>query len=419
MLQHPGHMIRRLAMETSGAIAIQMVIALPALIGMAALGAEMTTLYVHQKRMQQAADQAVLSAGATGLSDAQRLNAAKAMAATNGFADGVGGVSVTLNTPPKSGLHVSTSGGLEVIISRPYDLHLARLFLPSSITIKARAVSIPGRQSTGCVLALSPTAAGAITVTNQASVSNVNCEVVSNSNSASSLTMLNGTTISGPVYLAGGADLSGSAVVLGTPFVRNGVPLDDPYKAVTIPLPSALGLKCTNQTNSKGEVLAANKSLSPGRFCDGLVTGAKENIVMAPGVYYIEKQLSFNNNSTLTATSGVTVILSSGSSFGIGNGVIWRITAPISGDFSGLAFVSNRRVTGTVTVENGARLIIEGAIYLPSMNITFGTNADTSGAKCTQLIAQTITISTSLRFEADCLASNVKKIGRSQPVLSE
>lgn len=231
--------------------------------------------------------------------------------------------------------------------------------------------------------------------------------------------MLNGTTISGPVYLAGDANLASSAVVLGTPFVRNGAPLEDPYGSVSIPLPSALGLTCTNQTNSKGEVLAPKKALSPGRFCDGLVTGAKEDLVMSPGVYFIEKQLSFNNNSTLTATSGVTLVLSSGSSFGIGNGVVWRITAPLTGDFAGLAFVSNRSVTGSVSVENGAQLIIEGAIYLPAMNISFGTNAKTTGAKCTQLIAQTITIATSLSFEADCLASNVKKIGRSQPVLSE
>lgn len=419
MMQHPMYLIRRLSMETSGAIAIQMAIALPALIGMAALGAEMTTLYVHQKRMQQAADQAVLSAGATGLSAAQRLAAAKAMAATNGYTDGISGTSVVLNTPPKSGLNISTAAAQEVIISRPYDLHLARLFLPSPLTIKARAVSIPGRQSTGCVLALSATAAGAITVSNQASVSNINCEIVSNSRSTSSLTMLNGTTISGPVYLAGDANLASSAVVLGTPFVRNGAPLEDPYGSVSIPLPSALGLTCTNQTNSKGEVLAPKKALSPGRFCDGLVTGAKEDLVMSPGVYFIEKQLSFNNNSTLTATSGVTLVLSSGSSFGIGNGVVWRITAPLTGDFAGLAFVSNRSVTGSVSVENGAQLIIEGAIYLPAMNISFGTNAKTTGAKCTQLIAQTITIATSLSFEADCLASNVKKIGRSQPVLSE
>lgn len=414
---------RRLVTESTGTIAIQMAVALPALIGMAALGAEMTTLYVYQKRMQRAADQAVLSAGTTGLSGNQPLMAARAMAAANGYVDGytdsVGKTIVTLNTPPTTGPNIATASAREVIISRPYALQLARIFLPSPITVKARAVSIPGRQSTGCILALAKTANGAISVSNNnTAVSNISCEIVSNSTSSSSLAMNNLSTISGPVYLAGGASLSGGAKVLGTPFVLNGTPLDDPYSTVTIPgIPS--GTTCTTQTSSDGKVVAPQKALNPGWFCNGL-TIESGNIVMNPGVYIIDKILTLaGTTSTLTGTSGTTLVLNSGTAFSIKNGFIMRITAPLTGATAGLAIVSNRNLAGNIRVEDGAQLVIEGAVYLPSMSISFSGGGKTSGANCTQLIAQTITISTSLNFKADCSNSVVKKIGRTQPVLAE
>jgi hypothetical protein len=56
---------------------------------------------------------------------------------------------------------------------------------------------------------------------------------------------------------------------------------------------------------------------------------------------------------------------------------------------------------------------------LPSMDITFSGNSRTSGAQCTQLIARRIIVTTSLNFQANCLASNIKAIGRSQPILAE
>jgi hypothetical protein len=99
--------------------------------------------------------------------------------------------------------------------------------------------------------------------------------------------------------------------------------------------------------------------------------------------------------------------------------LVLTLTAPTTGTTAGLAFVTRPTLSGTVSVQNGAALIVEGAIYLPSMDITFSGNSRTSGAQCTQLIARQIIVTTSLNFQANCVASNIKAIGRSQPILAE
>lgn len=408
--------LKHLPKHARGAVAIQVAIALPTLIGFTALGIEITTLFVQQKRMQRAADAAVISAGATGLTTAQRLAAARAVAGANGFKNGVDGTIVSVNGPPTSGAKTTTQAAQEVIITRPYALQLASIFAPSPVTVRVRAVSVPGRQSTGCVLALSPTASGAITINNSASVANLNCEIVSNSTSASALVMLNNTSILGPVYLAGGTSLAASAQITGRPLVTNGSALPDPYAGVVLPSAPAT---CSTQTNTSGVLLNAAEALNPGRFCHGLVVQANQRITLNAGVYFIDGPFDFKNNSEMTATSGVTIIMNSAPNFALGNGVIWRLNAPLTGTTAGIGFVAQRSLSGTVSFANGASLIVEGAIYLPSLDVSFSGNSRTSGAKCTQLIAKTITVSTSLSFQADCLASNIKGIGRSQPVLAE
>ena len=128
----------KLLSDAHGAIAIQVAVALPVLIGFTALGIEMTTLFVQQKRMQSAADAAVVAAGSTGLTTAQSLAAARAIAGANGFVNGTNGTVVTLNTPPTGGTNISTQSAREIIISRPYPLYLAKLFSNSPITIFER-----------------------------------------------------------------------------------------------------------------------------------------------------------------------------------------------------------------------------------------------------------------------------------------
>lgn len=406
----------KLLSDAHGAIAIQVAVALPVLIGFTALGIEMTTLFVQQKRMQSAADAAVVAAGSTGLTTAQSLAAARAIAGANGFVNGTNGTVVTLNTPPTGGTNISTQSAREIIISRPYPLYLAKLFANSPITIKTRAVAIPGRQSAGCVLALSPSLSGAITINNNASVANLNCEIVANSTSSSALVMLNNTNITGPVYLAGGTSLSASAQITGRPLVTNGSALADPYGEVTLPSAPTV---CSTQTNSGGDLVSPTAALNPGRFCNGLVIPTNRTVTLNPGVYFIDGTFEFKNNAALTGTSGVTIILNSTPNFTVGNGVVLRLTAPTTGPTAGLAFVARPTLSGTVSVQNGAALVVEGAIYLPSMDITFSGNSRTSGAQCTQLIARRIIVTTSLNFQANCLASNIKAIGRSQPILAE
>src|SRR5215472_4137834 len=97
------------------------VVALSMVVIMGFLGLAIDTSYLRtvKQRMQTAADAAAL-AGASELSYGDVTSAAQADAATNGFANGVNGVTVTVNNPPQtaSDPHYNDAKYVETIISQ-------------------------------------------------------------------------------------------------------------------------------------------------------------------------------------------------------------------------------------------------------------------------------------------------------------
>src|SRR5919107_4509602 len=83
--------IREFVNNRSGSVATMTALAMPALIGVAGLGAEVSYWYLVQRSMQNAADSAVIAAATNG--SANYASEAKAAAARYGYVDGVNKVS--------------------------------------------------------------------------------------------------------------------------------------------------------------------------------------------------------------------------------------------------------------------------------------------------------------------------------------
>lgn len=396
--------------DRRGSIAVQTAILLVTLVGFAAMGVEVTNLLLQQRRMQAAADAAAIASGSSGRTNTQAFNEAVAMVGSYGFHNGQNGVVVTFNKPPLTGTYAS--GASEVIVSKTHKPGLLGLFLKNNIAMKVRAVTAPGRRSFGCLLAKDTTGSGAVTIRNNSSIRNVNCELVANSTNATALILENSAQITGPVYLMGGYRLGQNSTITGAPLVTNGPEaVQDPYASVVLPTAPA----CTGQSGS----INGAKTLNPGHFCSGLTIANNGKLTLTPGVYFIDGTFSLGNNSSITGTGGVTLLFNSATTITLSGGVVMTLTAPLTGTTAGIVLASQRNITGTFSINNGATVKVEGAIYLPAMTASISGNATTAGANCTQLIANRLDLASNIDLQANCSATAVKPIGRSQPVLAE
>lgn len=414
---------RKVLIDRSGASAITLAVVLPALVGTAGLGTEVAGWCVTQRTMQGAADTAAFSAMTAliaGATSTQLTTQAKSVAASNNFVDGSKEVTVSVNNPPTSGNYVNNSDAIEVIISQPQTPLLSALFISSGPTISARSVALTNAVGSGCVLALDH---GDVTdfLDNGNTTINLNgCSLYVDSSSDSALTMHGGATINATaVYITGGASIPNNATLNATNGVFTGVnPAPDPY--INVAVPSFAGC----DQNGFSLTAGGSQEISPNAsgiyvFCNGIDLKGGASLTLDPGIYIIDRGvLTLEGNSTLTATGGVTIVLTSstGNNYAtasIASNATVSITAPNSGPTKGLAIFQDRNApsSGGDDLKGGATQSIVGAIYFPNQNVNFVGGSSTGGSQCTQLIALTISFKGNSSFNTSCNSVGIGTIG--------
>jgi Putative Flp pilus-assembly TadE/G-like len=392
-------------------IAIQTALVLVALLGMVALGTEMVFLLYKHRQMQSAADAAALGAVTAMMTErpADFRAEALAIAADAGFVDGADGVTVTIENPPLSGSYAGRDDAVEVIVSQPQTLGLVNLFRSGIFNVGARAVAAAENAAEYCVLALDPSASGALTVQNNGIVANSVCGVAVNSSSASALVLSENGIIGGPVNVHGGIIAYNNSELNGTPVNQNAAIVADPYADRTIQTPPA----CTGQSGSGGNNATIN--LTAGHFCSGWNFANDVRLNLAPGAYYIDQKLIVGNNAIINGTGGVTLIVNGNYAINITNNVQLNLTAPTSGPYGGLAIFSGPTATSTVTqtFSNNAIIRIIGAIYMPNQIVDYQNNAGANPTRCTQIVGRKIYISNNVTLNNDCAYTGTSVVGSS------
>jgi hypothetical protein len=414
--------------DRSGAVTVTVALALSALVGFAALGTEVAGWYVTKRNMQGAADSAAYSAAlakAAGAPTAYYVSEAKSVAASYSYIDGANQVTVSVNSPPASGNHTADSTAVEVVITRSQPLALASLFLQASPTLQARAVAFLG--ASGCVLALDRGDVTDVTDTGNTTLNLIHCNIYVNSPATSALRLVGGAVINAhAAYISGNYTTSGQAALNTTAGTHTGAPpVDDPYADVQIP--SYSGCNSNNYSLTGGR----SQTFTPGSsgvwvFCGGFEVKGNSSVTFQPGVYIIDGgSFSVAGGSSISG-SGVTIIFTSSSGTGyataaVAGGATVNITAPTSGPLAGLAFFQDRNApaSGSDQFTGGATQNIVGAIYFPNQNVTFAGGTTTGGAKCTQLVALTVTFNGNAAFNSDCPGTGVRGVGTSAIQLVE
>jgi hypothetical protein len=405
---------RRIVDDRAGAVAVFAAVTMTALIGAAALGAEMGLEYFLQRRMQGSADAAALSAvNALVAGNAGGLVAeGRAVAAQFGFVHGSESVTVTINRPPATGNYAGSPNAVEAIVRKPYARILSAIVLTDPVSIAARAAAVPQYNGLACVLGLDPAAAGTVHLTNNATLPSTTCDIADNSSHAQALIVDNNAITNGAVTEVGDWLVANNGHLYGSPNIRHGLATPDPYADVALQsIPS-----CTSQNASGNNNVVRN--LTPGHFCSGFNFNNNAVVNLAPGTYYIDQQFAIKNNAVLNATGGVTLVMRGNFAIDINNNALINITAPTTGPYAGLAFFGDR--TGTSTVQqvfsNNAIFNILGAVYFPNQIVNFENNGSTIlGNGCTQVIGRKVNLSNNVRLESNCAGTGVKPIATASP----
>lgn len=406
--------------DDRGSYTLMVAILLPVIVGVIGLGTESGLWYSKHLSLQGAADSSAISAAvaySSGVDPTNLTTEADGVASLYGFVPGSNGTSLTLNMPPKSGPHVSTSGAIEVLIAQPQKRIFSSLWNTAPITIYARAVAVAANNGLGCVLSLDPTASGATTTQGSSAIDLNGCSLYDNSDSNSGLVVGGSSSLSAlSVNVVGG--ISGNSNISTTQgVIKSAATISDPYAKVD---PGSFqGCDHTNYS-AKSTV-----TLDPGVYCGGMQFNAGANVTLNPGVYYVDRgSLTVNGSATLQG-SGVTLVFTSstGSNYPtatIAGGATVNLTAPTTGALAGIVIFGDQNMpTGSsFKFAGGASQTFGGAIYAPKASVSFAGGSGT-GNGCTQLIADTITFAGNSSFAINCSGYGTKPLGIATATLVE
>lgn len=397
----------KLWQDQQGAIAVMTGLLASVLVGFIALGTDVASWQIAQRSMQGAADAAAYSAGiAYSNSDGTSVvTQAKGIAASLGYIDSQNGVTVSVNQPPTSGSHAGIATAIEVIIQEPQPLYFAGPFLSSGPTAKARAIATTASSGVACILALDRTTDQSINqqvdVSGSANIYSPGCDVVANSTSSHAIAMSGSAAITTPCLVASGGVQVTSGLTLKkcTNPTTNAAPTPDPYTSVPAPTKPAAG-SCVG---------SGTITCSPGYYSSGISISGSQSATFQSGTYYVNGNLSISGNSTATGT-GVTFFITAGNTVSISGYSTTTFSAPTSGTYSGIVFFGDRSATnGNNSFSGGSNSTITGAIYFPTEGVSF-TGGSSSGSNCTQIIADTITITGSAYLNNSCSGDGMTSI---------
>ncbi|MCT7374355.1 pilus assembly protein TadG-related protein [Chelativorans salis] len=408
--------LRTVTKDERGAVAVIAAVVFPVVVGAIGLGAESGYWYLEQRKLQHAADVAVYAAAVRyRASDDQTAVEAAALrtASGTGYEPDIG----TISVGPLSG-STPANGKISVDLTETHARLFSSIFSGKPMLLAARAVAEIKGGSKACVLALSKSASGAVTVTGSTDVELSGCSVVSNSSASDAFLMKNGSALMSTecVYTVGGAVTTTGLTLTGcSGAVEYAPPTPDPLAGIAEPgrmeidqLPCRDLSYISDTTYTFDHLPSGQEAI---RFCGGL--DIKGTIDLKPGLYIIDGgEFTVSAGAFLTGT-GVTFLLTGSATAKLtGNGDI-DLSAPTTGPYAGVLLFGSRDSTGLnhqVTGNSESRL--EGALYTPTGTIDFTGNSTVAGG-CTQIIADRVNFTGNSTMQTCASTTNEIVVGQS------
>ena len=411
--------------EERGAVAVLFGVACPVIMGVTGVGAEVAYWQHNVRKLQNAADAASYSGAGQltqGKDAATVSSAATQMAGASGFTSANGG-SITVNAPPATGAYAGDTEAVEVILNGQIPRLFSGVFMDSEfVSITARSVARAAGNRPSCVLALSASAASAVKFGGSSDVQLEGCDVGANSISTSAINVATSDGVSTPCMSTAGevsGNLSKLTLTDCARVYESSRIAPDPFAHVTMPpfLPSC----DADLEDDLGSHHSNTLTVSPGRVCDKSSLQIKANITFDPGTYVFDNVgISINASADLVG-SGVTWILTGGSTIDINGGATIALSAPTdpASPYHGIVLYGDP-ADGALSqkLNGGSSTSFTGAIYFPKADVQFsGSNGTPSSPGCTLLVANTVEFTGNSFFGSDCSSLGLSSPATAQVVL--
>jgi hypothetical protein len=389
-----------------------MALCVTVLVGILAVCLDGGVLLAERQRAQATADSAALAAAADLFKNwntyagvdtpGTAAKSANTIAAANGYTSS--NSTITVNIPPKSGDHVNVNGYAEVIVNYNQGRYFSQLWSKNTITVSARAVArgmlITGTANPSDTLGLLVLSTNGNVVTQKGTGASINVlggrTFALNDTTTSTFNDAGQPSITATAFVFANsqANLNNPPPTLNGPITYN-TRTPDPLSSFTAPTTSGL----------PSQSYTGQSTINPGIYT-GLVNIGNNNVVMNPGIYYLQPDASGNagisvgGGGSLDGTSGVFIYVAPGTGtltmFAQGNGSGTSVVNlnPIAvGNYRGISiWVDSGWAAGSQTVVLGGtpNSNIFGTVYTPSSNLEL--HGSVNGTVGTQLIAYAIDV---------------------------
>lgn len=359
-----------------GAVMVLLAVVLTAILSVAALSVDAGRMYQERRNVQAAADAAADAASQelfakytknVGVdADGEARATALAIAQAHGFGNSSAST-VTVNIPPVSGAYAGDAGFVEVLIESRLPRTFSHVFASSSLRVQARAVGagtmVAGKAS---ALVLEPKKKEPLKLKGKSSSFDVAGKVIVNSNNKKAVKVSKKSQLVAEQLLVTGQIPKKSRPWIDADISTGVPPTPDPYASLPAPAKDkkVLDAKSFRSTVNKQEVY----NLQPGTYKE-LKFDKNDKVRMAPGVYFVEKQVKFRDQSSLEAL-GV-MIYNAKSSFKLETTGSVRLTPPTSGTYEGISIFQAREKKSKVEFKKNGNYEISGVIYAPNGEVKF------------------------------------------------
>lgn len=381
----------------SGQTLILFTLMITAFIGVVALTVDVGMAYRERSSQQNAADAAALAAAdvlyAGGSIEGAEV-AARALATANGYTDEVDGKTVTVNIPPTSGDYDGQANFAEVKISGDSQNQFASVFNIDAFHITGRAVA-GGLSNSGAfgIISLNPTVCRAIDLNGTIDIVIHAAGIFDNSSCPDEAFYANGnvTVITDVNAIVGGWTGVGTVSIEPTPI--NASAIYDPLADLPPPTKPTTVRTCPTFQGNPGTV-----TLLPGVYNCTIDPTGPWNVIFQAGNYYITGGVIADGGGNVTFGAGeytlggeglrvtgsgritvnfAVIYIEAGSTVLTGNGNT-RITAPITGPYTGIAIFQNRELTTEVNLQGTSFTNGHGTVYAPAAKVQLTGNTTSS-----------------------------------------
>src|SRR5215469_8028425 len=372
-------MIRGLA---GGQVMILICVGIVALVGMIAIVADFSFMQHQRNKMQTAADSAAMAASEE-LSFGDFVKAGKADASTNGYTDGTGGITVSINNPPSTGPNASNSAYVEAIVSGSEPTYFLRVLGVNAMTVSARAVAYQGN-APGCIYVLNPSDSAAFSASGTVNVQS-GCGLMVNSSASNGLSANGNVTIKAPsIGVVGIYSATGGASFIPTP--KTGIiAATDPLASVAAPTVGSCAHTNFKLTGTTGSATAPYQ-LYAGTYCGGITVNGNAWLHFNAGTYVLAGGGMRISSNTVMNGAGVTFYNTTGTGgyggISINANSTVNLSAPTTGPLAGILFFQDRSIPGTAaasTLSGNSTSTFDGALYFPTTALTFNGNSSANG----------------------------------------